>query len=50
MFKALGFLIILAGLSHYFASSFHAFDSAATQGFKTFEAAAILSQERIHDL
>jgi len=50
MFKAIGFLIILWGLSNYFSSSFHALDSAVTQGFKTFEAAAILSQDKIYEM
>ena len=50
MFKAIGFLIILWGLSNYFSSSFHALDSAVTQGFKTFEATAIISQETMDDL
>ncbi|PJC56107.1 hypothetical protein CO026_02100 [Candidatus Kaiserbacteria bacterium CG_4_9_14_0_2_um_filter_41_32] len=50
MFKAIGFLIILWGLSNYFSSSFNALDSAVTQGFKTFESAALLSQKRMNDL
>ncbi|NCO62025.1 hypothetical protein COZ82_03155 [Candidatus Kaiserbacteria bacterium CG_4_8_14_3_um_filter_38_9] len=50
MFRAIGFLIILWGLSHYFSLSFEALDNAATQGFRTFEAAALLSQERMNNL
>jgi hypothetical protein len=50
MFKALGFLIILWGLSHFFSGAFSALDSAAIQGFKTFEAATILSQDKIQEM
>jgi len=50
MFRAIGFLIILWGLSHYFSFSFQALDSATTQGLRTFEAAALLSQEKINNL
>jgi len=44
MRKAIGFLIILYGLSTYFSSSFEALDDAARESFKTLEAAAITSQ------
>lgn len=47
MFKAIGFLIILWGLSLFLSSSFDAFDAAATETFKAVEAAAVLSQEQI---
>lgn len=50
MFRAIGFLIILWGLSHYFVSSFSAFDSAVTQGFHTFETAAIVSQIKMNEM
>lgn len=45
MFRAFGFLIILWGLSVMLSSSFHAFDSAATETFGAVEAAAITAQK-----
>ncbi|MBP6881053.1 MAG: hypothetical protein KBC35_00280 [Candidatus Pacebacteria bacterium] len=50
MFKAIGFLIVLWGLSHFFSSSFAALDGAATESFKTLEAAAIASQAQLEKL
>jgi hypothetical protein len=47
MRKAIGFLIILWGLSQYFTSSFSAFDSAARESFETLEVAAIEAQEKL---
>lgn len=49
MFKAIGFLIILWGLSQFFTSSFSAFDDAARESFKAVEAAAIVSQIKISE-
>ncbi len=49
MFKALGFLIVLYGLSHFFSSAFVALDSAATESFRTIETAAILSQAQMKE-
>ena len=40
MFRAIGFLIMLWGLSHFFNSAFSAFENAATATFKTVETAA----------
>ncbi|MEK7638649.1 MAG: hypothetical protein AAB388_00665 [Patescibacteria group bacterium] len=50
MRKAIGFLIILWGLSHVFSSSLSALDDAARESFRTIEAAALLSQEQLHKL
>ena len=47
MFKAIGFLIILAGLSHYFTASFHELDRAATESLRTLEVAAVVSQAKL---
>ena len=47
MRNAIGFLIILWGLSHYFGSSFVALDGAATESFGLVEALARSSQDRI---
>jgi len=44
MRQAVGFLIILWGLSNYFSSSFVALDDAARESFKAIEAAAVSSQ------
>lgn len=46
MFRAIGFLIVLWGLSQYFAQSFVALDKAATASFETIEAAANASQQQ----
>ena len=50
MFKAIGFLIILWGLSLYFGSSIRAFDQAATAAFNTIEVAALVSQVEMLEL
>lgn len=47
MFRAIGFLIVLYGLSHFFSSSFAALDRAATETLATIEMAAKLSQNEI---
>jgi hypothetical protein len=47
MFRAIGFLIILWGLSQFFSSSFVALDGAATESFRTIEMAAIVSQTQL---
>lgn len=44
MFKAIGFVIVLYALSHFFTSAFVALDDAATESFRTLETAAIVSQ------
>jgi len=47
MFKAFGVVIILWYLSTLFAQSFSAADSAISASFKTLEATAIVSQEKL---
>ncbi|MCA9354025.1 MAG: hypothetical protein KC877_00720 [Candidatus Kaiserbacteria bacterium] len=47
MFKAIGLLILLWGLSQFFGSAFAALDSAARESFKTIEMAAIVSQQQL---
>ena len=47
MFRAIGFLIVLWGISQFFSSSFLALDSAATEVLQAVESAAILSQEEL---
>lgn len=47
MWKAIGLMISLYAISLYFSNSIEALDSAATESFKAFEAAAVLSQEQI---
>jgi hypothetical protein len=49
MFRALGLLIILYGLSQFFSNSFHAFDGAATESLRLVELAAIQSQIEIQE-
>lgn len=44
MRKAIGLLIILWGLSHFFTDSFLALDDAASQTLETVETAARVSQ------
>lgn len=48
MRNAIGFLIILWGLSNFFTASFVALDSAAEETFKAIEAAAITSQQKMY--
>ncbi|NCN11811.1 hypothetical protein GW937_00640 [Candidatus Kaiserbacteria bacterium] len=47
MFKAIGFIIVLFGLSHFFSASFAALDTAASASFKAIETAAIVSQTQL---
>jgi hypothetical protein len=47
MRKAIGLLIILAGLSHFFEQSFDSFDNAASQSLKTLETAAFVTEQRL---
>lgn len=47
MFKAIGILIVLWGLSHFFATAFLALNDAATEVFHTLEMAAVASQEQL---
>lgn len=49
MRKAIGFIIVLYGLSHFFSSAFIALDSAATESFRTLETAATLSQVQMRE-
>lgn len=44
MRNAIGFVIMLWALSHFFTSSFEALDNAARESFKTIEAAAVTTQ------
>jgi len=44
MRDAIGFVIILWGLSQFFSSAFGALDNAARESFKTIEAAAVTTQ------
>lgn len=47
MRKAIGFLIILWGLSQFMENSFEALDDAASASFRTIETAAVVAQDRI---
>lgn len=47
MRKAVGFLIVLWGLSQYFSTAFPALDSAARESFQTIEVAAQVSQTQL---
>jgi len=44
MFRAIGFLIVLWGLSNFFSSSFIALDGAARESFRVIESAAVAAQ------
>jgi hypothetical protein len=50
MFKAIGFLIVLWGLSNFFSTSFVALDDAARETFKTVETAAVVSQIQLEEI
>lgn len=50
MFRAIGFLLILWGVSIYFGSSVRALDNAATATFNTVEMAALVSKSQIETL
>jgi hypothetical protein len=47
MRKAIGFLIIVWGLSNFFSNAFKALDSAATESLRLVEASALNSQEAL---
>lgn len=47
MRKAIGFLIVLWGLSQYFSTSFLAIDNAARESFRLVEISAVVSQEKL---
>ncbi len=47
MRKAIGFLIVLTALSHFFDQAFTALDDAASQGFQTLQTAAVVAEERL---
>ncbi|HMA78660.1 MAG TPA: hypothetical protein VKP88_06035 [Candidatus Paceibacterota bacterium] len=49
MFRAIGILILLWGLSNLFSSSFTALDRAATESFRAIEVAAIVSQTELQN-
>ncbi|MCA9357660.1 hypothetical protein KC902_00175 [Candidatus Kaiserbacteria bacterium] len=49
MFRAVGFLIVLWGLSQFFSSAFAAADDAARESFKLIERAAVVTQAKIGD-
>jgi len=48
MRKAIGFLIMLWGISQYFTTALPALDSAARESFQVIEVAASVSQEKLH--
>jgi len=50
MRKAIGFLVILWGLSNFLQSTFSALDAAATQSFNTIETAARVAEVRLIEL
>lgn len=50
MFRAIGILIILWGLSTFFTASFNAFDRMLTAVFSTVEVAAEQSETQIQSL
>ncbi|MEZ4104327.1 MAG: hypothetical protein R3B60_03510 [Candidatus Paceibacterota bacterium] len=47
MFKAIGFLIILWGLSHFFSLTFSAFDKTASESLKTLEMFAVSVRDNL---
>lgn len=49
MRNAVGFLIVLWGLSQFFSNAFPALDSAARESFRAVEAAAIVSQQELRN-
>lgn len=50
MFRAIGILIILWGLSHFFAASFAAFDTMLTALFQAAESAAQYSEQSLQEM
>lgn len=49
MRKAVGFLVVLWGLSQFFTTAFSALDSAARESFRTVETAAVISQQEMRE-
>jgi hypothetical protein len=49
MRSAIGFLIVLYGLSVFFETAFPALDSAARETFNSLEMAALVSQSKLQD-
>jgi hypothetical protein len=47
MRKALGFLVVLWGVSQYFTTALPALDSAVRESFQMIEVAALISQETL---
>lgn len=47
MRRAIGFIIVLWGLSHFFGQAFQALEKAATASFQTVEVAATVTQEKL---
>jgi hypothetical protein len=47
MRRAIGFLIVLWGLSQFLEQSFSALDDATTQSLRTLETAASVAEERM---
>jgi hypothetical protein len=47
MRKAIGFLIVLWGLSQYFTTAMPALDDAARESFQVIEVAASVSQDKL---
>ena len=50
MFRAIGVVIILWGISLFFGSSIKALDQAATATFQTLETAAVVSEIQIEHI
>jgi hypothetical protein len=44
---AIGFLIVLWGVAHYFSSAMLSLNAAATQSFNTLETAAAIAERRL---
>lgn len=49
MRKAVGFLILLWGLSQFFSTAFPALDGAARESFRAVETAAIVTQQEMRE-
>lgn len=47
MFKAIGFVIALFAMAHFFGNAISALDSALVQSFNTLETAASLAQDNL---
>ena len=50
MFRAIGFVIVLWGISVYFGPTIKSFNQAATATFATIETAANVTDEHLQDL